>query len=77
MELQAPDGSSQQVATVAQPSYAPLFEQGLGEIDFRDLIAKNETIFINMPYGGISPGLALLFAKLLRADVDRARPEQV
>lgn len=64
--------SSQQLVPVAESSYASLFDQGMGEIDFRDLIAKNETIFINMPYGGISPSLALLFAKLLRAEVDPA-----
>lgn len=75
MPAPTPDDSSQQLAIAADPSYASLFDQGLGDIDFKELLAKNETIFINLPCGPISDNLALIIFKLLMTDTHQ-KPEK-
>jgi hypothetical protein len=69
------DDSSQQLAIAVDPSYASMFDQGLGEIDLKELLAKNETIFINLPCSTISDNLALIIIKLLMNDTHQ-KPEK-
>ncbi|WP_338923932.1 hypothetical protein V0M98_37600 (plasmid) [Pseudomonas silesiensis] len=70
------DDSSCRVATLEDASYSGLFNPSLGEVDFKDLIANNEVIYVNLPQGSLSPHLAGMLNTLLMSDIGTAKGDE-
>jgi hypothetical protein len=72
-----PDDNPQPLAIAADSSYASLFDQGLGEIDLKDLLAKGDTVYINLPHGPLAENLALPLVKLVIGAISQMSEKQV